>query len=234
MRHVAVLDPGTRIPELDSFNRMARTSPIPLTYHLPALHGMDSVLRAEEGLVGVVVLGSGASVHDDLAWQDALSDWLKPRLLAGLPVLGLCYGHQLLAHLLGGEVGFVSPDQEKLRGVRAVSVPPDPLWGAGGEGLLVVSHRECVTRAPDSVIVRAATAACSVEAFAHRSLPIRGFQAHPEATTAFTTGNAILFDEDPAVLSFGHGLVDSFLRRVQALATAPGAEPAVVSARLPG
>lgn len=211
MKHVAVLDPGTKIPELDCFNRMSLAAPIALTYHLPAQHGLDSVHRAADGLCGVVVLGSGASVHDDVPWQHALKAWLRPRMADGMPVLGLCYGHQLVADLLGGEVGYVRPDHEKLRGVREVTVPSDPLWGPGGTGRMVVSHRECVVGAPPGCRVVASSPACAVEAFAHDELPLRGFQPHPEATTAFTAGNGIPFDEDPAVLAFGHGLVDAFV-----------------------
>ena len=43
MRHIAIIDPGTRVPELDCFNQLTRRSPVPLTYHLPALFGVDSL-----------------------------------------------------------------------------------------------------------------------------------------------------------------------------------------------
>src|SRR5688500_14799459 len=119
MRHVAVIDPAMRVPELDCFNRMTRRSRGPLTYHLPALFGMDSLERGGEP-AGIVILGSGASVNDDLPWQHALKGWLRPRVEGGTPVLGLCYGHQLLADLLGGEVGYVSADRVKRRGLRTV------------------------------------------------------------------------------------------------------------------
>lgn len=211
--HVAVIDPGTRVPELDCFNRMAREAPGPLTYHLPALFGIDSLERAEAGLVGLIVLGSGASVHDRAPWQDAFDAWLLPRLTGGVPSLGLCYGHQLFAHLLGGEVGFLFPDQHKVKGVREIPLDADPLWGPARTGPMVVSHRETVTRIPDGCVVRGRTEHVAVEAFAHASLPVWGFQAHPEATPAFTSNNAVPFDADPAILAFGHGLVDGFVAR---------------------
>ncbi|MFT4624749.1 MAG: GMP synthase (glutamine-hydrolyzing) [Myxococcota bacterium] len=205
-----MIDPGTRVPELDCFNRLARAGAVPLTLHLPALFGLDSLIRAESGLLGVVILGSGASVHDPLPWQGALGDWLRPRLEAGLPALGLCYGHQLLAHLLGGEVTFRA-DGVKLKGLRTVRIAADRLWGEGGEGPLIVSHREVVTALPPECTLRGSTEICAIEAFSHDRLPIAGIQAHPEATPAFAANNTVPFDADPAVLAFGHGLVDRFI-----------------------
>ena len=216
MTHLAVIDPGTRVPELDCFNRMARRSPVRLTLHLPALFGLDSLERDTEGLAGVVILGSGASVHDDLPWQHALAAWLVPRLQSGLPTLGLCYGHQLLAHVLGGTVGFLRDDREKLKGLRTLTVDDDRLWGAGGTGQMVISHREAVTALPPECTLRGTTSVCAIEAFTHDRLPIGGFQPHPEATTAFASNNSVPFEADPAVLAFGHGLVDQFISRAGA------------------
>ncbi len=211
--HVAVLDPGTRVPELDCFNRMSRGSLVPLTYHLPAMHGLDSLHRAEAGLRGVVVLGSGASVNDDLPWQDDLREWLAPRVRGGLPVLGLCYGHQLLADLLGGRIGFLHGDEHKERGLRRIRLEPDPLWGAACEGYAIVSHREVVVDVPPGCVLRGHTELVEVEAFAHADLPVWGIQAHPEATPAFAANNGIPFEADPAVLAFGHRVVDAFIAR---------------------
>ena len=211
MNHVAVLDPGTRIPELDCFNRMSRAATIPLTYHLPAIRDIDSLQRQTDGVVGIVILGSGASVHENADWQLALDDWLLPKIEEGVPVLGLCYGHQHLAHRLGGAVDFLFEDRHKLRGVRRITLATDRLWGATCSGEMVVSHREIVTQLPDGFVGVASAEDVPFDAMLHPERPIWGFQPHPEATTAFTTGNGIPFDADPAILGFGHSLVDRFI-----------------------
>jgi GMP synthase-like glutamine amidotransferase len=209
--HVAVIDPATRIPELDCFNRMNRRSPVSLTYHLPALFGLDSLRLTEEGLLGLVILGSGASVNEAHAWQDDLRRWLRPKLEARVPTLGLCYGHQLVAQILGGQVGFVHPDRHKELGVREVSLGATRLWGAPRSGPLAVTHREMVVEVPDQMDVIAASERCPVEALAHRSLPIVSLQTHPEATMAFLRNNSVPWPLDAEALQFGHGLVDEFL-----------------------
>lgn len=55
-------------------------------------------------LSGVVITGSPAMVTDRLDWSERTSQWLRDAVSSGLPILGICYGHQLLADALGGKV----------------------------------------------------------------------------------------------------------------------------------
>jgi GMP synthase-like glutamine amidotransferase len=211
-RHILVVDPAMHTPELDCFNRMAAGAPLPLTYHLPALHGMASIRRDDASAVGIVVLGSASSVNDRLPWQAELGDWLRARMELGVPTLGLCFGHQLIAALFGAHVEFLFADQHKLQGFEPTALAADPLWGESRTSLLYASHREIVTSCPSALTVTATRPVAQFDGFAHPGLPIWTFQTHPEATPAFLENRGVTSDHDPACFEPGHDLVDGFLR----------------------
>lgn len=54
---------------------------------------------------GIVITGSPAMVSERLTWSENAAAWLLQAHTANIPMLGVCYGHQLLAHALGGTVG---------------------------------------------------------------------------------------------------------------------------------
>ncbi len=212
---VAVIDPAVKIAETDCFNRLVLGCPFPLTYHLPNLGGMDSLNDLPEEPDGIIILGSASSVHDALPWQLAMNAWLLPRMQKGVPTLGLCYGHQLIAHLFGAKVAFMTADQQKLIGFRPITLAANRLWGGGLEGVLAVTHREVVLETPKDFDLVGSTPEVKIDAIAHRTLPIWGFQSHPEATVSFLKSHTIPF-QGKAPLEFGHRLATSFLDFVKA------------------
>ena len=54
---------------------------------------------------GIIITGSHDMVTEKHAWSEKTADWVKKAVEAEIPVLGVCYGHQLLAHAMGGVVG---------------------------------------------------------------------------------------------------------------------------------
>jgi GMP synthase (glutamine-hydrolysing) len=56
-------------------------------------------------LSGILLTGSHAMVTDRQDWSERTADWLPMVVESGTPLLGICYGHQLLAHAMGGQVG---------------------------------------------------------------------------------------------------------------------------------
>ena len=180
--HIAVIDPAMRVPELDCFNRIAQESRCWTTYHLPALYGLDSLQQLSESRFhGIVILGSGASVYDGLPWQDPLHAWVYDQACKGVPTIGLCYGHQLLAHIFGGVIEHLW-NGEKKRGTRPVTVYDPTLMAVERTAPLVISHREGITVCPKGFSVCAHSADVTIDGIAHSRLPIWGFQPHIEAT----------------------------------------------------
>src|SRR5690606_31870164 len=101
---------------------------------------------------GVVITGSSAMVTERLEWSERAARWLPSVLARGTPRLGSCYGHQLLAHALGGEVG-PSPRGREIGTVEVeleAAAKDDPLLsGLGGSLRVNASHRQVVLRLPE-------------------------------------------------------------------------------------
>lgn len=130
---------------------------------------------------GVVVTGSSASVAEPRPWMDRAGDWLL-RVAHRTPVLGVCFGHQLLARALGGLVERNPRGPEV--GTGEVELTPqglrDPLFAGLGTPLLVQQHhQDHVPAAPPGAVVLARNAHSPVQAFAHGE-NIRAVQFHPE------------------------------------------------------
>lgn len=123
---------------------------------------------------GLILSGGPASVFEPEA----------PRLNAeilniGLPVLGLCYGHQLIAHIAGGKVGSA---RKKEYGSAYVIIdsPVGVLKGLNKREKVWMSHGDTVFSVPGDYEIMAHTENSPVAAFRHKRKPIYGLQWHPE------------------------------------------------------
>lgn len=209
---ILIIDPAVKSPELENFNRLSEISPLCLSYHLPALFGFNSLKATEKTEVkGIIILGSLSSVNDKLPWQEELGHFLKKHFDKKTPLLGLCFGHQLVAHLFGGKVQYVFPDQKKHLGFREVALQSNPLWGEACRGALYVSHNEHVVSAPSGFTVSATSPEIPIEGLAHPSMPIWTFQPHPEAGPKFLEQREKRPAADPSQFRFGQELVQRFL-----------------------
>jgi GMP synthase (glutamine-hydrolysing) len=100
-------------------------------------------------------------------------------LRLGLPILGICYGHQLLAKMFGGVVRRAEVREYGLAEVL-IDRPLGVLRGLGPRERVWMSHADTVYSLPEEFEALAHTDACPVAAFRHASKPIYGLQWHPE------------------------------------------------------
>jgi GMP synthase (glutamine-hydrolysing) len=98
---------------------------------------------------------------------------------AGIPLMGICYGHQLLARALGGIVAETGL-REYGRTVAEITKPGRLLEGSPAEQTVWMSHGDVVQEAPKGFIVLARTAGSPVAAFEDPSRRLVGTQWHPE------------------------------------------------------
>ena len=123
---------------------------------------------------GLILSGGPSSVYTLNAPR------LDPRILeVNLPILGLCYGHQLIAKITKGKV---EPAACKEYGVAQVEIDKTVgvLEGLSNKEKVWMSHGDTVFTAPPGFEVLAHTQSCPVAAFKHKEKPIYGLQWHPE------------------------------------------------------
>ena len=139
-------------------------------------------LPALEETAGIVITGSAAMVSHREDWSEETAQWLKQAVDAGLPVLGVCYGHQLLAHALGGKVG-PNPNGRQIGTVTTKSLEAsmsDPLLGhLPQEYSSQTSHSESVLELPPNA-QRLATSPLDDNFAIRFAEKVWGVQYHPE------------------------------------------------------
>jgi len=147
-------------------------------------------LPSREGFAGTIVTGSAAMVTDRAEWSERSATWLHDAAHAGMPVFGICYGHQLLAHALGGEVGD-HPQGREMGTVDLELHPPaaqDPLFAVLPDQFQAqTTHLQTVLRAPEgaTVLARSVHDACQAFRWGDRAW---GVQFHPEFSATHMRG----------------------------------------------
>jgi len=138
----------------------------------------------------VVLTGSAEMVSARLAWSERSAAWLARAVAAGRPVLGICYGHQLLAHALGGRVG-PNPRGREMGTATLRPLPDaqrDALFGVlDGPIAAQQSHLESVLELPPGARRLAENAHDANQAFAVGARAW-GVQFHPEFDAAVMLG----------------------------------------------
>lgn len=127
---------------------------------------------------GWLITGSKHGAYEDHPWIAPLEALIRDIHARGLPLIGVCFGHQIIAQALGGKV-------EKYPGGWAVG-PTD--YQQGDQTLTVNAwHQDQITRRPDGARVLASNDFCENAVLAYGDT-IWTLQPHPEFTTHFVEG----------------------------------------------
>jgi GMP synthase (glutamine-hydrolysing) len=123
---------------------------------------------------GIILSGGPAGVYQKGAPS------LKPEVLdLGVPVLGICYGVQLISHLLGGKV-VPTPHREYGRKTFVIKDKSDIFHGLASQETVWMSHGDRVETLPPGFEVIGGSDTCPVGALRHRERRLYGVQFHPE------------------------------------------------------
>ena len=145
---------------------------------------LDVDARVEElpnaqSLAGVIITGSSSSVTERAAWMLRAEAWLRSAVERQTPILGVCFGHQLLGQALGGRVDK-NPRGREIGSVEVELLDGDPLLDAGIRPYLAnATHVDSVVKLPEGtrVLARTELEPHAAVRFANNAY---GVQFHPE------------------------------------------------------
>ena len=144
---------------------------------IDTVHVAGGVPAPKPGEVdGIVISGSEKGVYDDTPWMAPLRAILEEYRVAGTPVFGICFGHQIMADVWGGKAE--KADKGFITGAREFESPAGPVSA-------YVAHQEQVTDVPANAQVVAGSDYCPVAALAY-DFPAFSVQFHPEYNRGFT------------------------------------------------
>jgi GMP synthase (glutamine-hydrolysing) len=168
---ILVLDFGSQYAQL-----IARRVREQQVYCEIVRHDITPEQIARHRPVGLILSGGPSSVYQENAPK------CHPGIFQlGIPVLGICYGMQLMCDHLGGKVESANAREYGRAGLKQNS--PDRLFaGFPGEAEVWMSHGDQVQRISDEFVTLASTETCPLAAVRHKVSPFYGLQFHPEVT----------------------------------------------------
>lgn len=186
------------------------------------MEGMTS-LRESDAARAYIIFGSDSSVNDRLPWQVALADFMKSQCQNRIPVMGICFGHQLMADAFGGKVETSkvkrsSELKNTFLGHREIKILKDSFGFKAGESYKVFkAHSQEVTLISDEIIHLGTSDECLYDVLTHRELPYLGLQGHPEAHMEFVTrelAGLLSEREISETIAGGEKIINNFIQFV--------------------
>lgn len=216
MRHLLLYNNGETPPSLQQdlgdyaawFQRVLGGD-VTLELH----RGFERPRHRVTGYDGLILSGSPRSLAEPEPWMDEAADFVRTAASAGVPVLGVCFGHQLLGHAFGGRVR-VNPKGWEVGTIEVELTDEgarDPLFVGLGRRLVVnQSHRDEVYELGEAVRL-AGGEHTEVQALAVGT-HVRGVQFHPEMNAVVVRGlmtwRRLILTEDWARRDHAHTVED--------------------------
>lgn len=146
----------------------------------------------------VIHSGSALSIVEDSVFTPGAVKFVKDCSQTGVPQMGICYGHQLLARAFCGPSGVGRADSVEIGWLPVNFLPQWPVEGLTGMKKVWQSHYDCVKMLPESSVVTVTNSHTEIQAFVNMEKKLFGTQFHPEFDRQ--TGNQC-FSNDPEIFS---------------------------------
>lgn len=138
-------------------------------------------------LEAVLITGSSAGVYDThYPWMEPLRAFIRGAYAAKTPMLGICFGHQIMADALGGDVRKSEKGWGLGRHVYGVTARPRAIGGQLPEFAIACSHQDQVIAPPPEAEVFLSSAFTPNAGLAYRNGAAMSMQPHPEFEDDYT------------------------------------------------
>jgi GMP synthase-like glutamine amidotransferase len=161
------------------FERMFDRISDSFEYDLVAVNA-NSLLPDPTEMTAIVITGSPAGVYDDLPWIEPLRQFIRKAYDAGIPMLGICFGHQIMADALGGDVRKSEKGWGVGRHCYTVAARPDFMADAPETLSIACSHQDQVITPPKMAEVILSTPFTPNAGLYYANGKALSFQPHPE------------------------------------------------------
>ena len=128
----------------------------------------------------IILTGSEASILERKDWVNEEAELVAEAVEREIPILGSCYGHQLLALALGGPSWVAKSPHPEVGWISIQIKKKDDILGNQDTAFAFSSHFDEVVFLDDDYEVLASSAHCPIQAFGMKGKPVWGIQMHPE------------------------------------------------------
>lgn len=182
--HIGHTEPGAVSAHKPSPERFR----LALSPHLPnaewtTVSAVLDELPAPKNYDAYLITGGKYSVFEELEWQDRLLQFIGELIDQSIPLIGICYGHQAIAHVIGGKVERSAKGYGV--GLMPVQVVADTGWTNEENPPLMLHamHQDQVVSLPDDAEVFLSSDFCPISGFTYANSAL-AIQQHPDFTVA--------------------------------------------------
>ncbi len=192
---IGVLQTGTVAPELigqhgpyvTMFERMLKAADPAFSVSLWDVNEKHEIPASPHEAEGWIVTGSRHGVYEDHAWIEPLKSFLRAVHADGTPMVGVCFGHQIMAEALGGKVE--KSERGWGCGIHEYTLSERPEWMDEPKETIAIHamHQDQVVAVPPGARVLAGSDFCPYAALAYGETAM-SVQPHPEFDGVFQRG----------------------------------------------
>jgi len=150
------------------------------SYTVKAVEGKPFPLISLYEISAVIHSGSSLSILADTCFIEDAIDFVRRSAEVGIPQMGICYGHQLLARAIVGIDAVARCSSIEMGWMDVDFLSSWPVDGFSGSNAVLQSHYDCVIKIPEGSVITATNSHTEIQAFVNRDMKLFGVQFHPE------------------------------------------------------